>query len=233
MKPTIGITLDYVKEGSFSKRPHFAIRENYFTAVSDAGGLPIGIPHNIESIDEYLNKVDALIIPGGDFGLNPDWYVEGEKPAFDASPRLKFDIAIIQNALAKNLPLLGICAGMQILAGMHGCKLSSKIQAHSKIGRNHLNEIAAENYAHDILVEQGTQLFNIVGARMPANSRHTEGVVKLSDKVVLAGTSDDGIIEAIEVKGARFALGVQWHPEFFVGDANAAIFKALVKAAVK
>jgi putative glutamine amidotransferase len=233
MKPVIGITLDYVKEGSFSKRPHFAIRENYFTAVSDAGGLPIGIPHNIESIDEYLSKVDALIIPGGDFGLDPDWYIEGEKPAFDASPRLKFDIAIIQKALAKNIPLLGICAGMQILAGMHGCKLSSKIQNHSKIKRNHLNEVLAENYAHDILVEKGTQLHKIAGHKMPANSRHTEGVVELSDKVALAGTSDDGIIEAIEVKGARFALGVQWHPEFFQNDPNAAIFKALVKSASK
>lgn len=233
MKPTIGITLDYVKEGSFSKRPHFALRENYFTAIINAGGLPIAIPHEENLIDEYLNKVDALVIPGGDFGLDPDWYIDGEKPAFAASPRLQFDIVIIKKALAKNIPLLGICAGMQILSGMYGCKLSSKIQAHSKTGRNHLNEVAAENYAHDILVEQGSLLHSIVGAKMPANSRHTEGVVKLSDKVVLAGTSDDGIIEAIEIKGVKFALGVQWHPEFFENDANAAIFKALVKATSK
>jgi putative glutamine amidotransferase len=66
---------------------------------------------------------------------------------------------------------------------------------------------------------------------MPANSRHTEGVVKLSEQVVLSGTSDDGIIEAVEIKGKKFALGVQWHPEFFAGDANAAIFAALVKSA--
>jgi putative glutamine amidotransferase len=231
MNPVIGITLDYVKEGSFSKRPHFAIRENYFTAVIDAGGIPIGIPHNINLIDEYLSKVDALIIPGGDFALDPAWYIEGEKPAFDVSPRLEFDIAIAQKALAKNIPLLGICAGMQILSGMHGCKLSSKIQNHSKISRNHLNEVAAENYAHDIIIEKGTNLYKIAADKMPANSRHTEGVVKLSDKVVLSGTSDDGIIEAIEIKGAKFALGVQWHPEFFQNDANAAIFKALVTAA--
>ena len=231
MKPIIGITLDYVKEGSFSKRPHFALRENYFTAIINAGGLPVAIPHEKNLIDEYLNKVDALVIPGGDFGLEPDWYVQGEKPAFAASPRLAFDIEIITKALAKNMPLLGICAGMQILSGMQGCKLSSKIQVHSKINRNHLNEVPAEEYAHDIFIEPGTQLYKIAGGKMPANSRHTEGVVKLSEKVVLAGTSDDGIIEAIEIKGAKFALGVQWHPEFFENDANAAIFKALVGAA--
>ena len=231
MKPIIGITLDHVKEGSFSKRPHYALREHYFNAVIDAGGLPFAIPNKINLIDEYLNEVDALVIPGGDFGLDPMWYIEGEKPAFAASPRLEFDVAIIARAIKKDIPLLGICAGMQILAGMHACKLSSKIQPYSKIKRNHLDEKPAEEYAHDIIIEKGTLLEKIAGNKMPANSRHTEGVVKLSDSVILSGTSDDGIIEAVEVKGAKFALGVQWHPEYFKNDANAAIFKALVRAA--
>jgi putative glutamine amidotransferase len=230
-KPIIGITLDYQKEGSFSKRPHYAIREGYFSAVIAAGGLPIGIPHEENLIDEYLSKVNALVIPGGDFGLDPDWYIEGEKPAFEASPRLKFDVEIITKALEKNIPLLGICAGMQILACMHGCKMSSKIQNYSSMNRNHLNEVPAENYAHAIFVDKGTTLHKIVGDKMMANSRHTEGVVKLSDKVQLAGKSDDGIIEAIEIPNKKFALGVQWHPEFFADDANADIIRALINEA--
>ena len=230
-KPIIGITLDFVKEGSFSKRPHFALREHYFDAVINAGGLPIAIPNKAELINEYLNEVQALIVPGGDFGLDPMWYIDGEKPAFDASSRLDFDVAMITQAIKRDIPLLGICAGMQILAGMHGCKLSSKIQPYSTIKRNHLNEKPAEEYAHDIIIEKGTLLNKIAGDKMPVNSRHTEGVVKLSDKIILSGTSDDGIIEAVEVKDANFALGVQWHPEYFKNDANAAIFRALVKAA--
>lgn len=230
MKPIIGITLDYVQEGSFSKRPHFALRENYFTAIINAGGLPIAIPHEINLIDEYLSKINALVIPGGDFGLDPEWYIESEKPAFPASKRLQYDVEIIKKALSNNIPLLGICAGMQILAGMHGCKLSSVIQNHSSKNRNHLNEIPAEEYAHDMITEAGTILNKIGGAKFRVNSRHTEGVVKISDKVLLSGTSDDGIIEAIEIKGAKFALGVQWHPEFFENDANSGIFKALVNA---
>jgi putative glutamine amidotransferase len=138
-KPIIGLTLDHQKEGSFSKRPYFALRENYFTAIINAGGLPIAIPHREELIDEYLGKINGLVIPGGDFGLDPNWYIEGEKPAFAASARLQFDIQIITKALAKNIPLLGICAGMQILAGMHGCKLSSVIQSYSKTKRNQQN----------------------------------------------------------------------------------------------
>ena len=230
-KPIIGITLDYVKEGSFSKRPHYALREHYFNAVINAGGLPIAIPNKIDLIDEYLSSVRALVVPGGDFGLDPAWYIEGEEPAFDASPRLQFDVLIIKKAIERKIPLLGICAGMQILAGMHGCKLSSKIQPYSKIQRNHLNEKPAEEYAHDVIIEKNTLLEKIAGSKMPTNSRHTEGVVQLSSQVVLAGTSDDGIIEAIEVKNTAFALGVQWHPEYFMQDANEAIFKALVKAA--
>ena len=229
-QPIIGITLDHQKEGSFSKRPYFALRENYFTAIINAGGLPVALPHNADLIDKYLSKINGLVIPGGDFGLDPNWYIDGEKPAFAASKRLEFDVKIITCALAKNIPLLGICAGMQILAGMHGCKLSSKIQSHSKTGRNHLNEVLAENYAHDIIVQSGTTLHSIVGSKMPVNSRHTEGVVSLSDQVVLSGTSDDGIIEAIEIKGKKFALGVQWHPEFFTGDANAKVFAALINS---
>lgn len=232
-RPIIGITLDYVKEGSFSKRPHFALREHYFNAVIDAGGLPLAIPNNISLIDDYLSEIDALIVPGGDFGLDPSWYVEGEKPAFPASPRLEFDVKIIKRAVEKDVPLLGICAGMQIMAGAYGCRLSSKIQPYSMIQRNHLNEKPAEEYAHDVLIEANTQLSAIAGSKMPVNSRHTEGVVKLSDKVVLSGTSDDGIIEAIEVKGVKFALGVQWHPEYFRKDSNFALFTSLVKQASK
>lgn len=193
----------------------------------------MAIPNNIALIDDYLGAVKALIVPGGDFGLDPGWYVEGERPAFPASPRLAFDVKVIKRAVEKEVPLLGICAGMQIMAGAFGCKLTSKIQSYSKINLNHLNAKPAEGYAHAVITEKGTVFESIVGAKMQVNSRHMEGVVKLSDQIVLSGTSDDGIIEAIEVKGAKFALGVQWHPEYFREDSNFALFKSLVNQATK
>jgi len=236
MKPLIGITLDFVHKGSFSPRPHYAIRESYFKAVAAAGGTPIAIPFVKESIDEYLSLIKGLIVPGGDFGLDASWYVNDEKPGFEATPRLDFDVEIMQKALAKNIPLLGICAGMQILGGMMGCKLTSNINKYIGTRLCHSGGVNAEEYAHDIHIEKGSMLNKITGLNdMPVNSRHQEGIVEISDKVNLAGKSDDGVIEAIEVKGKEFALGIQWHPEFFItdGEPNFKLFQALVKAAGK
>jgi putative glutamine amidotransferase len=236
MRPLIGITLDYVLSGSFSQRPHYAIRENYFKAITAAGGTAVGIPFFAELIDDYLSRIDALVVPGGDFALDPAWYIKGEQPAFPPTPRLKFDIEIIGKALAKNIPLLGICAGMQIMGGMQGCTLTADINKYAKTALCHLNDETAENYAHDVMVNKDSLLAKIVARESFAvNSRHKEGIVKLSDKVALAGKAEDGVIEAIEIKNRDFALGVQWHPEFFIkeNEPNFKIFQALVKAAAK
>lgn len=230
-KPIIGITLDYSEGGGFSPRPYYAIRDSYFEQVKRAGGVPIAIPYQPELLEEYLEMVDGIIIPGGDFALDADWYVNNDGPAFPNSPRLEFDIALIKKALARDIPLLGICAGMQILGGIHGCKLSSNIQEYSSCNRNHLDEIEAESIAHDINVSRGTLLSQIVSREtFGVNSRHREGLVEISNKVTVCGTSDDGIVEAIELQGNKFALGVQWHPEFFDDGENNAIIRAFVEA---
>lgn len=236
MKPTIGITLDYQQEGSFSPRPHYAIRDSYFNAVTKAGGVPLGIAYQPELIDEFLARIDALVVPGGDFGLNPSWYVNDDKPGFASSPRLAFDVLIIKHALEKKIPVLGICAGMQILGGMHGCKLTSDIMAYIKTSVDHLKGFPAEKYAHDVNVVKGSLLHKIVGAEViPTNSRHKEAIVEGSEQVKITGRAIDGVVEAIEVLGHEFALGVQWHPEFFIqeDEPSFAIFQALVAKAGK
>lgn len=233
-KPIIGITLDYQDEGSFSPRPYYAVRQSYFDAVKAAGGLAIGVPYQPDHVNDYAQQIDGLIVPGGDFGLDPAWYVDGDKPGFDDSPRLDFDIAIIKAAISKGVPILGICAGMQILAGMFGAKLTSDIAKYSDSKKNHLDEIIAEEYAHIVTVESGSVFERIVGAEeIEVNSRHKEGVVEVSDEVIVSGKSEDGIIEAIEIAGNDFVIGVQWHPEFFIeeGNPNFELFKALVKTA--
>ena len=236
-KPIIGVTLDFAEgselEGSFSKRPHYAVRESYFEWVKVAGGIPIGIPFQADLIDDYLDQIDAIIIPGGDFALDPSWYVEGDAPQFEPSPRLKFDVQIIKKALERDMPLLGICAGMQILAGMHGCKLASDIQKYSATGASHRGEDPTQ-YAHNVIVEDDGLLELISQAQeMGVNSHHAEGVVEVCHPVKISGMAGDGVIEAIEIAGKKFALGVQWHPEFFTEDENPnfEIVKALVSSA--
>lgn len=233
-KPIIGITLDFSEGGGFSQRPYYAVRTSYFDVVSKAGGVPIAIPFEPSHIERYLEMVDGLLIPGGDFALKDDWYIDNEGPAFPVSPRLEFDIQIIKKALAREIPLLGVCAGMQSLAAINGAKLSSTISNFSNRALNHLDEIAAESYAHSVTVKKGSLLHKIVDVdSFEVNSRHREGVVETPDNVIVTATADDGVIEAIEIAGKDFALGVQWHPEFFNGDKNFEIIKALVSAASK
>jgi putative glutamine amidotransferase len=233
-KPIIGVTLDFVTEGSFSARPHYAIRESYFNMVRLAGGIPIGIPFQVDLIDDYLQIIDGVIIPGGDFALDANWYVAGDGPAYPPSKRLAFDVEIINKAITANKPLLGICAGMQILAGIYGCKLSSNIQAHSKTGASHRGTDPYK-IAHNVDVVAVSLLAKIIGGtEIGVNSHHSEGVVEASNAVKVCGVSDDGIIEAIEIPDKKFALAVQWHPEFFLDNHNPnfQIARALINAAL-
>jgi putative glutamine amidotransferase len=232
--PLIGITLDHQESGSFSKRPHYAVRTAYFEAVAAAGGLPIGIPHHKESLARYLELVDGLVVPGGGFATPEAWYVDPDEPkAYEDSPRAAFDIAIIEGALARDLPLLGICAGMQELACVGGAKMTRNVHKFHSTSVDHKNG-KPESFAHDVTVESGTRLADIVGAgRLPVNTAHVEAIVQVKPPVRISARSPDGVIEAIELTQHRFAIGVQWHPEFFIAEAgpHLALFQALVAAA--
>lgn len=230
--------MDFLEEGSFSPRPHYAIRDSYFNGVKLAGGVPMGIPFQADLIDDYLDQVDGLLVPGGDFAFPLEWYKEqGEKSPFPPSPRLEFDIAITKKALERDMPILGICAGMQILAGVMGGKLTANIDEHSKslgvADVTHRGTTPLE-FAHKLLVEDGTLLEEIVGMNeMGVNSHHSEGVVEAPEGLIVSGKAEDGVIEVIEVADKEFAIGVQFHPEFFLkeGEPNFEFFKNLVKAA--
>ena len=236
MRPIIGITLDWQEKGTFSKRPHYALREAYFDIVYKAGGLPVALPYIDGAIDDYLKRLDGLLIPGGFFASPPNWYIEeGDSSVYEESPRLRFDLALIEKALQENMPILGICAGMQLLAGYKGCKMTSDLHKIIKTNIDHLNGAPAEEYAHKVIVEEDTLLAKITGeSEFSINTAHREAVVQLAGGVIKSGVAEDGVIEAIELPDHEFALGVQWHPEFFAdneNDANFKIIKALVDKA--
>jgi putative glutamine amidotransferase len=232
--PRIGITLDWEEKGSFSDHPHFALREHYFFAVEQAGGLPLGIPHITNKIDGYLDAIDGLLVPGGFFALDKSWYEEGEELPYDPSPRLQFDVTIMQRALKRDMPVLGICAGMQVMGGIHGSKLTANI--HTYLGSttiDHLNGMPATDFAHMLDVKENTLLHTMVGKTFNTNSHHQEAVVKAGEGVVISAVSADGAVEAIELPKYRFAVGIQSHPEMLVekDKDNASIFTHFVKAA--
>jgi len=232
-RPVIGILLDYETSGSFSKRPHYALRTAYFDAVWKAGGLPVGIPYIEDARDAYLATLGGLIVPGGFYPFPPEVY--GHPANGEAMhPRYAFERTLMFDALERDLPTLGICAGMQVMAVARGATVYDDIAKELDCAVDHLNEKPAEEHAHTVTISGGTRLHDITGmSEIAVNTAHNEALKDIPDGIVVSARAPDGIVEAIELPDRRFAVGVQWHPEFFLedDDPNLRLFQHLVQNA--
>ncbi len=230
MRPAIGIVLDWQATGSFSPRSHYAIRDSYFAAVYDAGGLPIGLPLLESAVTEYLPRIQGVVIPGGDYPSPSRWYADGHGIP-DEHPRTVVNENLVRELLKTKIPLLAICAGHQELAAATGGLLHWRVAQAVPGATNHRSTSPTE-VAHAVQVTPGTLLHRLVGAEViHVNSHHNEAVKSLGAGVVVSGLAPDGVIEAIEVPAHPFALGVQWHPEFGLTESDHALFIGLVAAA--
>jgi putative glutamine amidotransferase len=229
MKPIIGITLDWQASGSFSPRPHYALRQHYFNAIWQAGGVPVAIPLITEAMPEYLARVHGILVPGGDYPSPGWWY--GDKHGTADHPRAEADIALTKTVLGMNMPFLGICAGMQTMAVACGGRLHWRVKDKIENALDHRG-IPLEEEAHSVNIKAGSLLEKIMGQhKIITNSHHNEGVAEAGQSLVVSGAAEDGVIEAIECPQHPFALGVQWHPEMLVNAHDAALFKAFIAAA--
>ena len=233
-RPLIGVLLDYQDSGTFSTRPHYAIRSAYFDAVYAAGGLPVGIPYIEAAIAETVSQCDALMTPGGSYPFPVAWYGDTAETPPAQHPRFAFETTLTEAALATDTPLLGICAGMQVIAGVLGGQFYRDVSDDPGTEIDHLNEKPAEQTAHDVTLTPGSRLHQIVGRdSIAVNTAHREALKAAPKGITVNAVAADGLIEGIEVAGQRFCLGVQWHPEFFAteGDPNFELFRALIAAA--
>lgn len=211
-KPIIGIILDWEEQGSFSDFPYFALRTHYIDAIRICGGTPWLIPYGeIDSVDEYLDMIDGLLIPGGFYAMPNNWYLDAKETSpYTETPRFKFEQLIITKALKKDLPILGICAGMQVLAGLFNAKLAANVNKALNSSLEHFDLTKP----HKVVITPNSLLHNITGKNeIMTNSHHREIVVKTEAPIIVAARSEDGAIEAIEFKNAKFVIGLQWHPE--------------------
>jgi putative glutamine amidotransferase len=208
------------------------VRLPYDLAILRAGAKVVTVsPANIERIDEIFDQVDAVVISGGE-DIAP--FVESHHNLVANNINLQRDeleITMIRKAEQHNMPLLCICRGMQLLTMLHGGQLVC--HDHDKpVSRNHKSTIF--HFAmHKVLPLAGTRLMNIFQLeKINVNSIHHQHVSDAGD-LKISGMSDDGIIEAVEVKGQHFALGVQWHPELqtIFNYHSDKLFTALVNAA--
>jgi putative glutamine amidotransferase len=233
-RPRIGLTLDAEPPGGFSSLPWYALRENYCQAVSRAGGLPVPLPHEVALADDYVGLLDGLVVTGGAFDVDPSLYGAADRHATVTTKdrRTAFELAVLQGFLAADRPVLGICGGQQLLNVALGGTLIQHIPDAILDCLAHEQPNPRTEAGHAVTVAGDTLLHRLAGgaSTLAVNSAHHQAAGEIGQGVVISGWAPDGVIEAIEVPGRRFCLGVQWHPEYGISAADDAIFAALVQA---
>lgn len=231
--PVIGFTLDYETGGGYSKLPWYALRENYMTAVSALGAVPVALPHEPEIADKYLDMIDGLLITGGAFDVPPALYGQAtqHEKVTTKDRRTAFERAITLGALGQRKPILGICGGEQLLNVLLGGTLIQHIPDAVPNALAHEQPNPRTEPGHSVRITSGTLLHRITGeAEIPVNSAHHQAVATVGEGVVINAVAPDGVIEGIEYPAHPFCLGVEWHPEYHISPADTAIFEAFVAA---
>ena len=231
--PLVGITLDCEGAGGWSKYPWYALRQNYTAAVIEAGGLPVLLPHEPDKAERYLERIDALLVTGGAFDVDPALFGANDRheTVRTKDRRTDFEAAVTRGALERDLPVLGICGGEQLLNVVLGGSLIQHIPDEVAGALDHEQAGPRDQPGHEVTVTEGSRLAEVCGATAFAvNSTHHQAVKAPGAGLVVNAVAPDGVIEGIEAPARRFCLGVQWHPEFEINGADRAIFRALVDA---
>jgi len=234
-QPIIGLTLDRETPGGYSKtHPWYALRENYCDAIVAAGGVPVLLPHEGAAVAEYLGLIKGLVVTGGAFDVDPSLFgaVTRHASVTLKERRTDFELAITREALARDLPVLGICGGQQLLNVALGGTLIQHIPDEVPGALAHEQPNPRTEAGHTVAVSAGTQLHRITGmTELPVNSAHHQAVKDLAPGLVIDALAPDGVIEGIEDPRRRFLIGVQWHPEYFISEGDSRLFAAFIAAA--
>lgn len=219
---------------SFSKYPWYALRADYAGAISKMGAVPFMIPYDANAIDDVLDVADGILIPGGDVDVHPSKYNEEVKSNTLNlnSERTDYDFKLLDKVFERNMPLLGICYGMQLLNVYLGGSLIQHIHDHDPNLIQHMRDDLKDKPAHGLEIEPGSKLADIANGKLSweVNSTHHQAAKEVGPDVRISARASDGVIEAIESPKYNFALGVEWHPEYLMNDLDEAIFKAFLDA---
>jgi putative glutamine amidotransferase len=227
MRPLIGITT-YVERAQWGvwDQPAALIPYAYVRWIEQAGGRALLVPPSEDAVEETLGALDGLLLPGGadldpaSYGAEPHPETTGVRPDRDAG-----ELGLLRAALARDLPVLAICRGSQVLNVARGGDLVQHLP--EVVGDETHKQTPGTFSEHSVEVEKGTKLAGLLGPRADVKSHHHQGYGRIGDGLRVAARADDGTVEALEDPD-RFALGVLWHPE--AGE-DARLFTALVDAA--
>lgn len=227
-QPIIGITGAHYATSTWSPNGVGA-RRSYIDAVIDAGGIPLILPPVLAPqhylLEAYMQRLDGLLLPGGG-DIDPAIYgaPKHAKTANIDEYRDYSEIALTRLAIQHNVPILGICRGLQVINVALGGTMIQDIPDEIGGPLGHAESITREDWehmAHGMRIADNSLLARILGTTsMPVNSLHHQALGKIGDGLQAVAWSDDGVVEAVEGSGANFILAVQCHPEALYNSAD-------------
>jgi gamma-glutamyl-gamma-aminobutyrate hydrolase PuuD len=228
-RPVIGITAyaePAVRWGVWEV-PAAVVPLAYVRQVEAAGGRPLLVPPSLDAIEETLDVLDGLLFSGGS-DIDPGEYGQEAHPETNGirPERDRAELVLLTAALERDLPLLAVCRGSQVLNVVRGGDL---VQHLPEVVGDEKHKHTPGTFAdHEVDVKEGTRLRALLGERAPVKSHHHQGFGRVGEGLVETAWAEDGTLEAVEDPDKRFAVGVLWHPE--EGE-DAALFDALVAEA--
>lgn len=228
MRPLIGITA-YAEEVRWGVWTEDAavVPLSYVKAIEHAGGRPLVVPPSEDGLDETLEALDGVVFSGGT-DLDPGLYGAEPHPETDRPRELRdrAELRMLQAALERDMPVLAVCRGSQLLNVARGGDLVQHIP--EVVGHERHKHTPGEFADHAVEVASDSRLGSLVGEHAPVKSHHHQAYGRIGDGLRAVAWADDGLVEGLEDAEKRFALGVLWHPE--EGE-DFALFKALVDEA--
>jgi putative glutamine amidotransferase len=230
-RPLVGLNCRYEGDPRFAVRDRIALYVPYCQALLSAGALPVVVPttDDRDVVQEYLARLDGLLFTGGE-DVPPQAYgQQGDPRTHECHPsRFSSDQVLAELILQREMPVLAICMGMQLVNAVYGGTLIQHIEGDVQ----HEAKDRGNDRLHLVVIEEESLLHHIVGAsEIEVNSSHHQAIDKLAPGLRVLGWAPDGIVEAMQMTDREFFLGVQWHPERIVDrPEQRRIFEAFVTA---
>ena len=244
MRPLIGISCSMgqaiysLTQENVPQLQH-RLGDSYVKAVTRAGGVPVLLPNNLDlsTVEEIAAGLDGFLLSGGG-DVDPALYGERATAKLGTvTPRRdSFELTLVRYLLEKTQkPVLGICRGIQVMNVAMGGTLHIDLPSEGKLCHS-MNMYPRDEYTHEVKVAPGTRMAAIMGEGSgKVNSFHHQAIKDLGNGLTISAVSvPDDVVEAVELPGNRFVVGVQWHPEELVNCEEAVrLFRAFVEAAEK